>query len=158
MVSPEIPPRSGGLNFEVFAVEINLRHGGTTHCFNMLKFITNGHYDRESGRFFNRQGQERVYYAVDVIRSAAYRGISPSDLIDAQREHGLQVGPEETGVVFHRLGSLNRHGKLGFTAFATSAADSERMYQQTLDLMDTIASNRYALGSFNGVKRFSWDL
>jgi hypothetical protein len=34
-----------GEEWQHFAIEINLRKGGTTHPFMMLEFLTNGHYE-----------------------------------------------------------------------------------------------------------------
>ena len=32
-----------------YAIELNLRKGGTTHPFLTLQFLTDGHYDGETG-------------------------------------------------------------------------------------------------------------
>ena len=46
-----------GEEWQHFAIEINLRKGGTTHPFMMLEFLTNGHYDPGTGLFLTPTGQ-----------------------------------------------------------------------------------------------------
>ncbi|MDQ6828743.1 MAG: hypothetical protein M3081_07735 [Gemmatimonadota bacterium] len=45
--------------WENYAIEINIRKGGTTHPFLMLQFLTDGTYDAESGTFRTRTGRRR---------------------------------------------------------------------------------------------------
>ena len=49
------------------AIEINLRKGGTTHPFQMLQFLTDGHYDATTGIFLAPSGRPRCYYASDNL-------------------------------------------------------------------------------------------
>jgi len=131
---PEQPP-------EIHAVEINLRQGGTTHCFNTLKFITDGRYERETGRFLTRQGHERAYFSTDTIKRPGYRGLLPFDLIDLLVVNGIHMGAEETGVVFHLLGCLSQYGKLGCVAISTSPAEARALYGRTIALLDALADD-----------------
>ncbi len=48
-------PEDGG--WRHYAIEINLRKGGTTHPFLMLQFLTAGSYDRQDRPVFQRRGQ-----------------------------------------------------------------------------------------------------
>src|SRR5690606_16933176 len=50
-----------------YAIEINLRKGGTTHPYLMLEFLTDGHYDEATGDFLPLDGQPRHYYASDNL-------------------------------------------------------------------------------------------
>ena len=43
-----------------YAIEINLRKGGTTHPFLTLQFLTDGSYDGDSGRFVTPDGQKHL--------------------------------------------------------------------------------------------------
>lgn len=126
---------------EIYAIEINLRQGGTTHSFNTLKFISDGNYDAQTGLFHTAQGRERAYFTTDTIQKPAYRGLLPFDLIDLTVVHGIHVGADEIGVVFHLLGSLSQHGKLGCTAIAETPAKARELYDQTLLLIDDMAAN-----------------
>ncbi len=131
-------PREGGKH-DAYAVEINMRAGGTTHPFNTLKFITDGHYDAESGVFRTAQGQERCYFATDTLISPRYRGTLPFDLIDQMVVDGIHFRPNETGVVFHLLGCLSEFGKLGLTAIAPDVAGARQLYGQTIATLDRMA-------------------
>ena len=51
-----------------FALEINLRKGGTTHTFLMLQFLTGGGYDRETGLYRTGTGHPRYYFASDNLQ------------------------------------------------------------------------------------------
>ncbi|MCB1057563.1 MAG: carboxylate-amine ligase, partial [Acidobacteria bacterium] len=72
-----------------YAIEINLRKGGTTHPFIMLQFLIDGTYDRATGLYRTRSGQPRFYYASDNVESESYRGFTPEDLTDISVFHRL---------------------------------------------------------------------
>jgi hypothetical protein len=120
----------------LYAVEINMRQGGTTHPFNTLKFLTDGRYDEETGVFRTAQGQERSYFATDTLSSPRYRGTMPFDLIDAMVVEGIHFRPDETGVVFHLLGCLSEFGKLGLTTIAPDIPKAQRLYRDTVAVLD----------------------
>jgi len=50
-----------------YALEINLRKGGTTHPFLMLQFLTDGIYDAATGTYLMPNGQHRFYLASDNV-------------------------------------------------------------------------------------------
>jgi len=123
----------------LYALEINLRQGGTTHPFNTLKFLTGGSYDDESGEFFTAQGQARSYYATDTLASETYRGILPFDLIDALVLNGIHFRADETGVVFHLLGCQSENGKLGCTAIAGSVDDAVKLHDEAVAVIESLS-------------------
>lgn len=129
---------------DIYAIEINLRQGGTTHSFNTLRFITDGSYDEDTGLFFTAQGRERAYFTTDTIQKPSYRGLLPFDLLDLIVMHGIHIGPDEKGVVFHLLGCLSEHGKLGSTAIADTPANARKLYEQTVTLLDEMAADLFA--------------
>ncbi len=139
-------PRADGTH-AVYAVEINMRQGGTTHPFNTLKFMTDGHYDSESGVFRTAQGQERSYFATDTLNSPRYRGILPFDLIDQIVVDGIHFRSNDTGVVFHLLGCLSEYGKFGLTAIAANVGEARALYSQTLATLDRMAPESSAARS-----------
>jgi hypothetical protein len=104
-----------------YAIEINLRKGGTTHPFLMLQFLTDGIYDAEAGIYRMPNGQFRFYFASDNVASPGYIGLSPSDLIDIAMFHGLMYdSTTQEGVMFHLIGALSQYGKLGMVCIARS--------------------------------------
>lgn len=132
----------GAGGFDTFAVEINLRAGGTTHPFNTLKFLTNGSYDAATGTFLSAQGRERCYFATDVLMDPSYRGILPHDLLDRLVFEGMYFQPDETGVVFHLLGCLSRYGKVGCTAIAETVPEARRNYDRAVAVLGELAATR----------------
>ena len=55
--------RSG--NWDAYAIEINLRKGGTTHPFLTLQFLTDGVYDADKGVFTTAFGERKCFVASD---------------------------------------------------------------------------------------------
>ena len=53
--------------WDVQAIEVNLRQGGTTHPYMALRAITTGHLDGDSGLFLSPTGQPLHYVASDNI-------------------------------------------------------------------------------------------
>ena len=120
-----------------YAVEINLRKGGTTHPFLMLQYLTDGAYDPITGLFRTRGGRDRYYYASDNLEAPHYRGLTPDDLIDIAVDNGLHFHTaNQTGVVFHLIGALSEFGKLGLMCVADSAEAAESLYRSTVEVLD----------------------
>ena len=120
-----------------FAIEINLRKGGTTHPFMMLEFLTDGRYDPATGAFVTPAGQERCYYASDNLEAEHYRGLTPTDLIDIAALNGLHFdGACQQGVVFHLIGALSEFGKLGVLCIGGSHERAEALYRRTREVLD----------------------
>ena len=120
-----------------YAVEINLRKGGTTHPFLMLQFLTNGHYDEETGVYHTANGQARYYYASDNVKKEQYKGLVPQDLINIAMFHGLHFdGATQKGVVFHMIGALSQYGKMGIVCIGESAEEAVLYYQKTIEVLD----------------------
>lgn len=123
--------------WEHYAIEINLRKGGTTHPYLTLQFLTDGTYDPESGEYHTPSGQARYYIASDNLQSPAYRGLTPDDLMDITAEQSLHFdGASGQGVVFHLIGALSEFGKLGAVSIGDSPECAERLYRQTVAVLD----------------------
>lgn len=126
-----------GDDWRHYAIEINLRKGGTTHPFMMLEFLTEGHYDPVSGDYITPSGQARCYYASDNLASESYRGLIPSDLIDIAALNGLHFdGACQQGVVFHLIGALSEFGKLGVLCIGPTHDRAEAFYNLTTTVLD----------------------
>jgi hypothetical protein len=98
--------RSNG-KWEPYAIEINLRKGGTTHPFLTLQFLTDGAYDPETGIFTAPNGQQKFFVASDHVESASYRTLTPDDVFDIVVRHDLHFDQtRQTGVVFHMMSAL----------------------------------------------------
>jgi hypothetical protein len=120
-----------------YAIEINLRKGGTTHPFLMLQFLTDGVYDAGSGNYIMPNGQSRSYYATDNLRSEKYRGFTPHDLIEIAICNGLHYeSTSQEGVMFHLIGALSQYGKLGVVCIGKDQAAVNRIYERTVKVLD----------------------
>ncbi|MEM6794841.1 MAG: peptide ligase PGM1-related protein [Acidobacteriota bacterium] len=127
--------------WSTYAIEINLRMGGTTVPFLALQFLTGGHLEEESGQFLDPTGVHKFYRATDSLTSPGYRGLLPEDLMDIIDEHGLIFSPERRcGVLFHMMGALSEHGKIGVTAIGNSAAEAESFFTRTVEALDSETS------------------
>ena len=123
--------------WKAYAIEINLRMGGTTIPFQALQFLTGGQLDAGSGEFIAPSGRRKYYRATDSLTSPAYVGLLPEDLMDILDVHGLGFSSErKTGVLFHMMGALSEHGKLGVTTIGDSAAEAEDFFRRTVEVLD----------------------
>jgi len=123
--------------WELQAIEINLRKGGTTHPFMTLKLLTNGVYDCSTGLFISQQNKEKYYVASDNLQKPQYQGLLPDDLMDIIAKHRLHFDSStETGTVFHLMGALSEFGKLGLTCIGNSLEEAETIYQRVTDVLD----------------------
>ncbi len=114
-----------------YAIEINLRKGGTTHPFLTLQFLTDGRYDVATGLFLTPAGREKHLVATDHLESPMLRALSIDDLFDIVARHALHFDQaRQTGVVFHMISCLTEHGRVGLTAVADSPAQADATYQR----------------------------
>jgi len=123
--------------WKVFALEINMRMGGTTHPYLALQFLTGGSLDPETGLFLSPTGHAKYYRATDSLFSESYRGLLPEDLVEILTINKLHYSHgSESGVLFHLIGALSEFGKVGVTAIANSREEVEELYTRTLDVLD----------------------
>lgn len=133
----------GKRTWKMYAIEINLRKGGTTHPFRTLQLLTGGTYLPGEGRFKTASGKSKHYVASDNLESEAYRGLTPEDLIDITTYTGLHYASStNTGVVFHLIGALSEFGKLGVTCIGNSAGEAQALYDRTVATLDEQATTR----------------
>jgi hypothetical protein len=126
-----------GVGWRHYAIEVNLRKGGTTHPFLMLQFLTDGRYDPETGTFRTRTGRPCCYEASDNLHSERYRGLTPDDLIDIAVLNGLHFdGAAQEGVAFHLIGALSEFGKVGLLCVGATSERAGRLYQETVAVLD----------------------
>ncbi len=120
-----------------YAIEVNLRKGGTTHPFLTLKFLTAGALNLDDGLFYAPSGRPKYYFASDTIQEDRYKGLTPDDLVDIAVYHKLHFhGPTERGVVFHLIGALSEYGKIGIVAIGDNPKQARFLYKQTLQVLD----------------------
>jgi hypothetical protein len=128
---PEAP------EWDLQAIEINLRKGGTTHPLMAMKMLTEGHFHPTDGLFYTKQEQIRYYRASDNLQKPHYRGLLPSDLMDiivTRRLHFNSISG--VGAAFHLMGSLSEYGKVGLTCIGTSPDHAREIYDQVVTALD----------------------
>ena len=131
-----------------YAIEINLRKGGTTHPFWMLDFLTDGTYDRATGLYRTPTGQTRVLRCDRQPPRAALRRSEPGrPRRDSRWSSSSHFhAPSEEGVVFHLIGALEPHGKLGMVCIGADRERARRLYDRTVEILDREGSGRARRG------------
>lgn len=123
--------------WQLQAIEINLRKGGTTHPFMTLRLLTNGNFDYDTGNFLTQQNQPKYYLATDNLQKDCYRGLLPNDLMDIIAQERLHFdSSSRTGTVFHLMGALSEFGKLGLTSIGNSLAEAKAIYDRVEAVLD----------------------
>ena len=130
-----IPKEDG--TYEHYAIEVNLRKGGTTHPFLTLRFLTDGAYNPETGEFYAEDDRPKCYFASDTLQSESYKGLLPEDLIDIAIYHDLHFhASTERGTVFHLMGALSEFGKLGMVCIGDNLQQANFLYRKTKNVLD----------------------
>ncbi|MBC7911964.1 MAG: hypothetical protein H7Y30_15760, partial [Pyrinomonadaceae bacterium] len=128
---------NGDGNWEPYAIEINLRKGGTTHPFLTLQFLTDGTYDPDTAIFTAPNGQQKYFVASDHIESPLYCVFTPDDLFDIVVRQGLHFDQtRQTGVVFHMMSALGECGRVGLTAVGNSHDEAKSIYERAVAVLD----------------------
>jgi hypothetical protein len=123
--------------WEPYAIEINLRKGGTTHPFLTLQFLTDGTYDPQTAIFTAPNGQQKFFVASDHVESPRYRTFTPDDLFDIVVRHNLHFNQtRQTGVVFHMMSALGELGRTGLTAVGNSHEEARTTYARAVAVLD----------------------
>lgn len=126
-----------GNRWRQYAIEINLRKGGTTHPFLMLDFLTDGTYDPSTGLYRTATGQSRYYVATDNLQDRRYVGLTPEALVEIAVEQELHFhGSSQEGVVFHLIGALERYGKLGMVCIGANPERARQLYAHTVGILN----------------------
>jgi hypothetical protein len=123
--------------WETYAIEINLRKGGTTHPFLTLQFLTGGTYDPARAVFATPNGRKKFLVASDHVDSPRFRGYTADDLFDLAVRSGLHFGQvRQTGIVFHMLSALGSAGRLGLTAVGDSPQEAREIFEKAQRILE----------------------
>jgi hypothetical protein len=129
--------RSKDGTWDAYAIEINLRKGGTTHPFLTLQFLTDGSYDADQGFFTTAFGEQKCFVASDHQDSPLYRAFTPDDLFDIAARYNLHFDQtKQTGIVFHMMSALGEAGRLGLTAVDNSSAEADALFRKAVETLD----------------------
>ncbi|PSR16237.1 carboxylate-amine ligase [filamentous cyanobacterium CCP3] len=123
--------------WDLQAIEINLRKGGTTHPLMAMKMLTEGRFHQADGLFYTKQEQVRYYRASDNLQKPHYKGLLPSDLMDIIVTKQLHFNSiSGVGAAFHLMGCLSEYGKVGLTCIGTSPDHAREIYDQVVEALD----------------------
>ncbi len=127
--------------WRVFALEVNLRKGGTTHPFSVIRHLAPGEYDTTTGLWHaESDGLPRYYRSTDNLLDETWLGLEPLRVIDAVADAGLEFDRDSgTGVVVHMLSCLAVDGRCGLTAVGRSRDQADALFAAT-----TVAIHRAA--------------
>jgi hypothetical protein len=129
-----VQDESGG--WTPYAIELNLRKGGTTHPFLTLQFLTDGSYDGERGVFLTPSGSTKYLVATDHLEDERLKGLTVTDLFDIVVNHGLHFDQaRRTGVVFHMISCLTECGRVGLTAVGDNPEEARRIYEEAQSVL-----------------------
>ena len=137
--------------WQPFAIELNLRMGGTTHPQQTLACLTGGTYDAERAMFITPTGEPRHYVANDHLETPGLGRLGTDGLLAAARRQRLTWdGQRGTGAVFHMLGSVGQLGRVGVTAIAESAEAADRVYRSVEAALSQAGRRRLVSPSSRG--------
>ena len=126
--------------WQSYAIEINLRMGGTTHPFQILQFLTEGQFYPEDGVFRAPSGQEKYYTASDHLESTLYRAFSPSDLFDIVIRYRLHFDQAtQTGILLHMLPTVGENGRFGVVAVGNTPEEADELYERIQSVIQSEA-------------------
>ncbi len=125
-----------GDRWHPYAIEINLRNGGTTHPALTLLGLTDGTYDEDSGLFQAADGP-RYYVASDHIEHPAYCQLTPDDVLDLVAGSGLGWDPAtQVGVALHMVSAVAVAGRVGATAIGRTREEARDLFDRTARMLD----------------------
>lgn len=122
----------------LYALDLNLRKGGTTAPFAALRHLVPGRYDVERGQWFaDSDGQPRCYRSSDAVVSSAWHRLDPARAVRAVADAGLAFDHAPgTGVILHMLSGLDLDGRVGVTAIGRSVTEAEQLYAAVPGALD----------------------
>jgi hypothetical protein len=128
--------------WQPFALEVNLRMGGTTHPYQALAALTGGSYDPQSVSFTTPRGHRRHYLASDHLEIPQLPMLGHAGLIARSRQENLRFDhKQERGTLFHMLSSIEPLARVGITAIADSPDSADALYEHVSTVL-ACAGNR----------------
>ena len=120
-----------------YAIEINLRKGGTTHPFLLLQFLTDGIYRHNHGDYITASGNKRFYLASDNVENEKFKGLTPHDLLDIVIHHELMYdATKQEGIMFHLMGALSQYGKLGILSIGSTKERATEFFEKIISVLN----------------------
>jgi hypothetical protein len=116
--------------WQPFALEVNLRMGGTTHPFQTLARLTGGSYNPLSASFATPQGLPRHYVASDHLEIPRLRDLGATGVLAQAVKKDLHFDHRRgRGAVFHMLSSVRALGIVGVTTIAEDPESAGALHE-----------------------------
>lgn len=129
--------------WQPFAIELNLRQGGTTHPYQTLAHLAGGTYDADSATFTTPIGRRKHYVATDHLEAPGLRALGRDGVLALARRRDLRFDRTRgAGTVFHMLSSLDELGRAGFTAIGDSPEEADWLYEHVRSTLISQAHSR----------------
>ena len=120
--------RSPDATWRAYAMELNLREGGTSHPYGSLWLLTEGNFDADEGAFRLLDGGRRTYVASDNV---PVRIGDAEAMLAACRSAACAYDPGEVvGTVFHMLGAVATENRVAAVTIGRSHADAAARHER----------------------------
>jgi hypothetical protein len=122
--------RDAADDWTAYAIELNLRKGGTTHPFLTLQYLVGGQYHGDEGLYRAASGSPKFLVATDHFEDQRLKALTPRDVFDVVARRRLHFDhSRKTGVVFHMISCVTECGRLGMTAIGDDPEQAWDTYQ-----------------------------
>jgi hypothetical protein len=130
-------------SWDVHAVEVNLRQGGTTHPHSMMALLCGGSICSD-GLFRTNDGSVRTYIATDTHFNSKLKGYNEERLVeaiecktDAFANRIRWNKANGVGVTFH-LFKFIKIGRIGFTAIGRTKEEAQSLFDATVEFLEDL--------------------
>jgi hypothetical protein len=127
--------------WEPYAVEINLREGGTSHPYGALWLLTDGSLQPDGATYLTPSGRVKHYFATDRLCGPDYANVPLAAFLQASATAGIDWDPAtQTGAIHFMLRSLAEEGRIATVAIGDSQAQANAIYLAVARMLDRLAS------------------
>lgn len=121
----------------LYAVEINVRCGGTSHPTAMAYGTCGAQINRSDGSVRTPDGRRLFIESHDNLQDDAWIGCEPYAIIQAIKKHNLAFNGER-GIIGHLFSTLKTYGKTGGTFMARSPEDATKLCQDYVQMLHSL--------------------
>jgi len=125
----------------IYAIEINLRSGGTTHPCETARLICKGKYCPNTGLLIACDNIPKYYQASDNLVNTLFKNLTFEQIGTIIQQSESRWNKESmVGCVFYFLGALKTCGKVGMLAVGNSTAQAKCFFEEASKALHDFAS------------------
>lgn len=125
-------------DWNLHALEINIRKGATTHPYFWTRVLTGCRYDEDLGILQGLLG-DIVYVSTEYVHSPKLYHFNATEIINLVKSENIEFNALRcNGVFLHMLSSMQTHGKIGATAIAQDHPSALRLLDRLKDLITNL--------------------